>query len=82
MSSYLSNPSNETRDESFKRMRAGNICDEDFTSEKPRHRRVAYICAIQVGAMTKEEATAKEEKHSKPSELVLSVIARLDEESN
>jgi hypothetical protein len=39
MSSYLSSPSNETRDESFKRMRSGNICDEDFTSEKPRHRR-------------------------------------------
>ena len=79
MSSYLSSTSNETRDESFKRMRSGNIFDEDFTSAKPRHRRVAYICAIQVGFMNKEEATAKEEKHSTPSELVLSVIARLDE---
>ncbi len=76
---YLSHSSTETRDEAFKRMRSGNVLTEDLTSEKPRHRRVAYICSIQSGDMTKEQATALEEKYQKPSEMVLAAIARLQE---
>jgi len=80
-SNYLSRSNNtETRDQAFKRMRSGDVTADDFTSEKARHRRVAYICAIQSGSLTKEQATAMEQKHSKSSEMVLSVIARLQED--